>query len=231
MESASAAEAATRDGVRRLILFQIGSVEPKGLGALPKDARKELVMRAVDEAFGLDEPPRDRTAFHARVAAGRMQLPGVLEDLGRMAQDITVELTKAQQALRPLVGKPGPARAVVDDVQSQLSHLAPADWLRATSLSRMPHVLRYLRALQIRLQRQANDPQKDQGKAAQVAPLWQTFVARRADLRARGRTDEELEGFAWLVEELRVHVFAPELRTAVPVSPARVQELWTALSR
>ena len=40
----------------------------------------------------------------------------------------------------------------------------------------------------------------------------------------------ELDDFGWLVEELRVQVFAPELKTAVPVSPARAQELWAALS-
>ena len=46
-----------------------------------------------------------------------------------------------------------------------------------------------------------------------------------------GRTERELEDFRWLVEELRVQVFAPELKTAIPVSPPRVQEVWASLSR
>ncbi|MBX3159045.1 MAG: ATP-dependent RNA helicase HrpA [Deltaproteobacteria bacterium] len=231
LESPAAAQAATRDGMRRLVLFHVGVPEPRGAGALQKDARRQLAHRAIDEAFTLDDPPRDRAAFHARLAAGRLQLPGVLEDLARLAQDITLELGKVQHALRPLTGKPGIAKAVVDDVQSQLAHLAPPDWLRATPSARLPHLVRYLRALHVRLQRQANDPQKDQHKATQVAPLWQAYVARRAELAAKGRSGEELDNFAWLVEELRVHVFAPELRTAVAVTPARAHELWTALSR
>jgi ATP-dependent DNA ligase len=41
----------------------------------------------------------------------------------------------------------------------------------------------------------------------------------------------ESDDFAWLVEELRVQVFAPELKTAVAINPARAQELWNALAR
>jgi ATP-dependent helicase HrpA len=81
------------------------------------------------------------------------------------------------------------------------------------------------------LQRQAHDPQKDQQKATQVVPLWQAYVARRAELLAKGRTSAELDEMHWLLEELRVHVFAPELKTAVPVSPARVQDRWSTLAR
>ncbi|MGE0402907.1 MAG: DUF3418 domain-containing protein, partial [Kofleriaceae bacterium] len=107
---------------------------------------------------------------------------------------------------------------------------APDLW-RSTPVARLAHVLRYTKALLIRVQRQAVDPPKDQQKASQVAPLWQQFVARRGELLAHGRTERELDDFAWLVEELRVQVFAPELKTAVPVSLPRVQELWSSLSR
>ena len=64
-----------------------------------------------------------------------------------------------------------------------------------------------------------------------MAPIWAAFVARRDELRAKGRTARELDEFAWLVEELRVAVFAPELKTAVPVSAARIAEEWASLSK
>ena len=43
-------------------------------------------------------------------------------------------------------------------------------------------------------------------------------------------SEEDLEAFRWLVEELRVSVFAPELKAAVPVSPQPLSEMWKALS-
>jgi len=97
--------------------------------------------------------------------------------------------------------------------------------------ARLAQLARYLRAIQVRLQRQAHDPQKDQQKAAQVVPLWQAFLRKRDELRARSQPPGELDEFGWLIEELRVAVFAPELKTAVAVSPQRLQDIWARLSR
>ncbi len=136
-----------------------------------------------------------------------------------------------RHALKALAGKPGIPRAVFDDVDSQLAHLAPPELMRGTAIARLLDIARYLKAIQVRLQRQAHDPQKDQQKAAQVAPLWQRFVARRDELRGKGRPTVELDEFGWLVEELRVQTFAPELKPAVSVSPQRLLELWPLMSR
>ena len=97
-------------------------------------------------------------------------------------------------------------------------------------LDRLDHLLRYLKAIQVRLERLALDPQKDASKAAPVAPLWQKFRAAYAEARRRGGALEDLEEFGWLLEELRVQAFAPELRTAVPVSAPRLQELWASMA-
>jgi ATP-dependent helicase HrpA len=235
LESPAAAAAATRDGLRRLALFasaqSFGKLEALLPATLAKDVRRQLVVRAVDDAFDLAEPPRDKATFERRVAAGRGVLPAIVAELGRTAHAYTTEVEKVRAAVKPLAGKPGVARAVFEDVQSQLAHLAPADLWTAPTPARLDHRLRYLKALQVRLQRQAHDPQKDQNKALQVVPLWTAFVTRRAELLAKGRTARELDDFGWLLEELRVAVFAPELKTAVPVSLPRVQEQWSSLAR
>ncbi len=236
LESSTAAATATRDGLRRLYVFALqtsfGKLETQLPGSIAKGPRRDLVFRALDEAFALDrDPPRDHASFEARLADGRTKLPELLAQLGRLAIEITMELSKVRAALKPLIGKPGLIRAFVDDVQSQLAHLDAPDLWRTTPTARLSHVLRYTKALLVRVQRQAVDPPKDQQKAAQVAPLWQQFVARRGQLIAHGRTESELDDFAWLVEELRVQIFAPELKTAVSVSLPRVQELWASLSR
>ena len=59
--------------------------------------------------------------------------------------------------------------------------------------------------------------------------LW-TLYARRASLRARqGVGEPQIEQFRWLLEELRVQLFAQELRTPVPVSSKRLQKMWESL--
>ena len=210
-----------------------GTASPQPTGAATP-LRRQIVLRALDEAFQLADPaaiPRTRTAFQSRLAEGRGALPAILAQFGLLAADLATELDKVRAALKPLAGRPGPSRAAFEDVQTQLAHLAPPDLMRATPLPRLHHIARYLRAIQIRLQRQSHDPPKDQQKAAQVVPLWQTYLARRDDLLAKARPAAQLDDFAWLVEELRVQTFAPELKTAVPVSPQRVQDAWAKLAR
>jgi ATP-dependent helicase HrpA len=248
LESPAAAAEATRDGLRRLFLLQLGTTLarleaqlPGSLGhgplatagaALPP--RRQIALRALDEAFRLSDPdavPRSKPAFHTRLAEGRDELPVTLAQLAGLAIELGAELDRVRLALKALAGKPGVPRAVVDDIHSQLAHLAPPDLLRATPAPRLGHIARYLKAIQVRLQRQSHDPQKDQQKAAQVVPFWQSYLKKRDELQTRPRPLAELDDFGWLIEELRVQTFAPELKTAVPVSPQRLQDLWTRLAR
>jgi ATP-dependent helicase HrpA len=128
-------------------------------------------------------------------------------------------------SIKPLAGRPGVTRAALDDIQSQLGRLIPPELIRVTSIARLGHITRYLKAIVVRLQRLSHDPQKDQQKAAQVAPFWQRYLTRRDD------GSPEHEELGWLIEEFRVQVFAPELKTAVPVSAQRLQDLWAKLAR
>ncbi|MEK8020954.1 MAG: DUF3418 domain-containing protein, partial [Candidatus Parabeggiatoa sp.] len=69
--------------------------------------------------------------------------------------------------------------------------------------------------------RMDHSPQKDAQKATQLAPLWETYWQRRAESE---ELDPKLTEFRWMLEELRVSLFAPELKTAYPVSVQRLQK-------
>jgi ATP-dependent helicase HrpA len=247
LESSEAADDATRDGVRRLFLLQlrttVAKLEGQLSGAIAQGPlavgasiapRRQIVLRALAEAFGIGGPdgiPRSKTDFDARLAAGRTQLPGTMTQLGQTALELGHLLREVRAALAPLAGKAGILRAAHEDIQSQLEHLVPPDLMHVTPVARFDHVARYLRALQIRLQRLFHDPAKDQQKAAQVTPFWQRFQAQRDDLRSRGRPLGELDEVGWMIEELRVQTFAPELKTAMPISAQRLEDFWVTRVR
>ncbi|HTE50199.1 MAG TPA: ATP-dependent RNA helicase HrpA [Kofleriaceae bacterium] len=245
LESAAAAAAATREGLRRLFLLQLNTTLARLEAPLPAFAalvvqgarlspRRQIVLRALDEAFRLTEPdafPRDKAAFAERLAEGRGLLPGALTRLGGFAVELGAELDKVRAAMKTLAGRPGPTRLALDDIQSQLARLVAPEAMRVTPAARLGHLPRYLKAIVVRLQRLSFDLPKDQQKAAQVTPFWQIYLRKRDELAGKGLDVTDLEDFGWLVEELRVQTFAPELKTAVPVSAQRLQDLWSRLAR
>lgn len=244
--SRAEADAATRGGLRRLFLLRLGMPLSKLEQQVPARVamssltdlgvaapRRQIVERALDEAFGLSEPatfPRDRKAFDLRFEKGRPKVAELVGELGRYATAIVAELDPARTMLAGLAGKPGAPRASLDDVASQLEHLVPADLLSRLPRARLVHVPRYLKGIQVRLERMPNGPQKDLAKAEQVAPLWRAFLRDAPRLRAAGVDPDVLEDVRWLIEELRIAVFAPELKTPVSVSPQRLAGLWKDLA-
>jgi ATP-dependent helicase HrpA len=238
LESAAAAAAATRDGVRRLFVIQLGStmakLDAQVSGAVAAIAPKRtIVLRALDEAFGLAEGvPRTKAEFETRAALGRASYAGVLAELVGIATKLATELEQIRAQIKPLAGRPGVTRAAVEDIQSQLTHVAPPDLFRWASMARLTHIARYLRGIAVRLQRLAHDPNKDASKALIVTPFWTNFQKRHADLVARRQPiSRELIEFGWTVEELRIATFAPELKTAFPISAQRMTELWAVAAR
>ena len=95
----------------------------------------------------------------------------------------------------------------------------------------MQHLPRYLRALERRYTRHLEAPGRDARHAAQVAQWWTRFRERADSERGRGGLPPKLASFRWLLEELKVSLFAQELRTPFPVSFKRVEKAWTELSR
>jgi ATP-dependent helicase HrpA len=250
LSSEKAAVEATRQGLRRLFLLQMamtasrfeeqipGSLGMSALGDFVapggKGLRRSIAARALDEAFALADPrsfPRTRAAFSDRLERGKRALQTLLPQLGRVAQEIGVELGKVQASLRALDGKPGAPRAVLEDVRGQVAQMLAPGLFQRESVDRLAQLPRYLRGASIRLERLPNGPQKDQAKAEQVLPFWKDYLQHRAGLLLRGVPEEELAAFRWAIEELRVSLFAPEVKTAIPVSVQRLADQWKLLAR
>ena len=78
----------------------------------------------------------------------------------------------------------------------------------------------------MRLDKLRSDPARDARLLAEYQPLWTAYERRALLLAKQGVTNEAVEQFRWQLEELRVQLFAQELRTPAPVSVKRLQKLW-----
>jgi ATP-dependent helicase HrpA len=90
---------------------------------------------------------------------------------------------------------------------------------------------RYLKAAGLRLEKLRSDPQRDARLAAELAPLLAQWQREQLKQAKSGEIDPRLEQFRWLLEELRVQLFAQELKTPVPVSVKRLTKMWQTRGR
>ena len=243
-DTRDAADAATRQGVIRLIGFELGDALARTLenapawttigiqlrAAVPLDRLQDDSRAAVaDRAFIGDDPlPRDRDAFVQQVKRARTRLPAVIDGALRLLAAIAGEYQALSQRLAAL---PASQRMLAAEIRQQRDALVYPGFLAATPWEQLRHVPRYLQALTRRIERYPQNPERDARHAKQVGEWWSRYGERLAAERRAGQRSPRLEAFRWLIEELRVSLFAQELRTPVPVSFKRVEKAWTELSR
>jgi ATP-dependent helicase HrpA len=236
------AGAAMRGGVRRLMRLALKEQMKQLDRSLPgltqaalilrelapaDDWKENLVTAIADRAFiGEDELPRGANAFEALKQRARTRLPAVREAACRLLGSIAEEYQRAQKKLAA-AAKSLPQSAA--DVRAQLARLIFKGFLSATPWDRLHDLPRYLKAMQSRLDKYSADPERDQRHAGNIAELWRRYEERAAKLARAGATDARLEDFRWRIEELRVSLFAQELKTPYPVSYKRLDKLWSQI--
>ncbi len=118
-------------------------------------------------------------------------------------------------------------RAVVADEQDHAPRLIRPGFLRSTPREWLVHVPRYLTASRLRLERlPGGGVVRDEKLLAELKPWWQLFSGNEQVLLEDGARRDEFVTFRWMLEELRVSLFAQDLKTAVPISYKRLSEQW-----
>jgi ATP-dependent helicase HrpA len=232
-DSPEAARETHRRGVRRLLALafrdRIRDLErsvTKDIALAP--LKEDLVAAALERTFLADSVPTTRAQFARRLEEGRSRFNLIAQELRRLAAGILAEHAQIHKRIAALQ-KAFPQAAA--DVRGQCARLLAPGWLARTPWERLQHLPRYLRAAALRLEKLRADPARDASRAAELAPLEQAF-RREVALRERhGPLPAELEQFGWLLQELRVSLFAQELKTPVPVSAKRLGKLWQAIRK
>jgi len=156
-----------------------------------------------------------------------MRLMDVAQEICRISGEILVE----HQALRTKLSQPQYAawpRALAD-IRGQLKELLAPGFLAIVAFERLKHYPRYIRAIAMRLDKIASNPERDANWQQQLARYWLGYQTKLVTDRARGVRDPKLEEMRWMLEELRVSLWAQQLKTPYPVSFKRVEKYWSEL--
>ncbi|MGE5134906.1 MAG: ATP-dependent RNA helicase HrpA [Gemmatimonadota bacterium] len=231
-------------GTRRLLLLAVPSGARAVASRLPASAK--LAMAAgpypgagalIDDcaACAADEviaaaggPPWDADGYAALLERARTELPPATADVVGLAAQV---LTAAQEAGARLAGVTSPVLApAAADMRAQLSGLIYPGFIAETGRLRLPDLVRYLRAVSVRLGKAPDDPRRDTELMAAVHRVTDAWQQAMKDLPAADRAGPAAQDVRWLIEELRVSLFAQTLGTRVPVSEKRIMSALARLS-
>ncbi len=194
----------------------------KGLGCA--DLIRDVLFAAMRHCLQ-DDPATLRTTQAFETA--RNQVTGKLaEALQRMAGVAEACLILARDITQRLERGPTLWKTSLDDMRVQFAELMPADFMARHPPEALTQLSRYLKAIQMRLDKLAANPARDTQAQREMAVLLNQFQRRRERNAGQDRDEAELDAFGWRIEELRVSLFAQELKTPAPVSVKRLEKLW-----
>ncbi|MFU1983069.1 ATP-dependent RNA helicase HrpA [Bordetella hinzii] len=189
------------------------------------ELRDQIIDCALAQACLGDPWPVNEQQFEARRQDGKGRLGLLAQEVARLSMAILTEYAALQRKLP----QAKPHAAAYADLQQQIGALMPKWFVRDIPYAQLAHYPRYLKAAVARIDKLRADPARDARLVAEMAPLLTQYQRARAALK--GAPDPRLDEFRWLLEELRVALFAQELRTPMPVSVKRLMKTWEAMRR
>ncbi|AXF21118.1 ATP-dependent RNA helicase HrpA [Burkholderia pyrrocinia] len=189
------------------------------------ELRDQLIDTALDRACLQDPLPDDDASFHARRDEGRSRLNLLAQEIARLVGQILAEYAGLVKKL----AQAKPFAQAHADLQQQLAALAGKRFVIDTPYMQLAHFPRYLKGIALRIDKLKADPARDAKQSADLLPLVQQY--QRAVSQRGGVVDPRLAEFRWLLEELRISLFAQELRTPMPVSVKRLHKVWESMQR
>ena len=236
-DTSAAAEQAHRLGVIELMKLQLKEQVKdlnKGIQGFTQAAmllkhinadtlRDDLIQAVCDRAFiGEDELPRNEKAFKEQIKRARSRLPAVKEALSRYLQ----ETAAAYAELNGKLGK----HPLTHLLRQRLQTLLAAGFATRTPWAQWPRLPIYLKAMTLRLEKYSSNPARDAAREADIQELEQMWQEKTDGLVKQGLpVSDDLAAFKWQIEELRVSLFAQELKTPYPVSVKRLLKEWEDL--
>ena len=190
-----------------------------------EELRDQIIEKAIEIACLQDPLPADAASFNKRREEGKSRLGLLVNEIARLVSQVLAEfhgLPKKLQGVQPQAAA---------DMQAQLHGLVHKRFLADNDYAQLAHFPRYLKAINVRLEKLRGDPARDARLMAEWNGAATQFLRLSRDRLAGKNTDPRMVEFRWMLEELRVSLFAQELRTPMPVSAKRLQKVWESMQR
>ncbi|HEJ9660171.1 TPA: ATP-dependent RNA helicase HrpA [Proteus mirabilis] len=243
-ETESEQQVAMWQGIRRLLLLNIPSPIKYLHEKLPNKAKLGLyfnpygkVLDLIDDciACGVDK----LIASYGGVIWQEEQYQKLQEYVRAELNDVVVEIAKQVESIltqvfainKRLKGRVDISVAfALSDIKAQLNQLVFPGFVTSHGWKRLADIPRYLSAIEKRMEKLAIDPNRDRAQMSRVENVilqWQQWLAK---LTEKQKQQEEVQNIRWMIEELRVSLFAQQIGTPYPISDKRILQAIESIS-
>ncbi|HIB8943935.1 TPA: ATP-dependent RNA helicase HrpA [Proteus mirabilis] len=243
-ETETEQQAAMWQGIRRLLLLNIPSPIKYLHEKLPNKAKLGLyfnpygkVLDLIDDciACGVDK----LIASYGGLIWQEEQYQKLQDYVRAELNDVVVEIAKQVESIltqvfainKRLKGRVDISVAfALSDIKAQLNQLVFPGFVTSHGWKRLADIPRYLSAIEKRMEKLAIDPNRDRAQMSRVENVilqWQQWLAK---LTEKQKQQEEVQNIRWMIEELRVSLFAQQIGTPYPISDKRILQAIESIS-
>ena len=204
-----------------LLFINIGSVD---------NLVEQILNLAIERAFMSESLPINANQFNERLQTGKPRLALIAQEIAKHALNALQANTDVQKKMAQAKASSATAYA---DIQIQLQGLIFPKFVSDIPYPQLVHLPRYLKAVQMRIDKLRSNPARDaqcQKDWESVARPWQKLLQGSKGSASYVMAEHQgLQDFRWQLEELRVALFAQELRTPSPMSLKRLEKVLASL--
>jgi ATP-dependent helicase HrpA len=204
-----------------LLFMQLGSAEV---------LLEEIVMMAIERAFMQDGLASTKAEFEESLQKGK---PRFVLIAGEIAKHVLLTLLEHAEVSKKLASAKALSSSAHEDIRQQLQALVHAQFLGQTPYEQLVHLPRYLKAISLRIEKLRSNPARDAQYQKDWESLARPWQKMRQGTKGSGHyhleQDPRIKEFRWQLEELRVALFAQELRTPTPMSVKRLEKVLASL--
>ena len=191
-----------------------------------EDIKQDIINAVFDQTFLSDgQYITSEQEFTRRVNEGQDNLVSTANKICKLVEETLQTFHHIRKRLK--ARNPSAWLQASNDITHQLDELIYPGFISETPLEWLAQYPRYMKAIEKRLDKLQHAADKDSRLMQDLSPLWQHYLDY---IENEGDYTTEIEEYRWLIEELRVSLFAQELKTVRPVSVKRVNKLWQEIT-
>ncbi|MDX8384256.1 MAG: ATP-dependent RNA helicase HrpA [Ghiorsea sp.] len=241
-ESESAANQAMPTGLRRLLMLTLNqqvqllrktmphqrelSLFYSGMGK-SSDLLDDIIAASFDSTFLQHPYPRNQHDFTQRLEQGRSKVVAQAQHIAQDCLDTLTHYASLQQRLTQV--KAAPLMPIVDDIKQQVQSFIQPGFIANTPTPWLKHLPRFIQAAEQRLAKAGQNINQDKAHRQSIETFTLTYQKECTQRQDHHESCADIQHFPWLIEELRVSLFAQSLKTSVPVSIKRLNKAWDKL--